>query len=445
MSVRDILVAASGSSSTTHFISSLQGTGGQLTDNLIIDAAGNSYCTGYTTSAGAGSLDILVVKYNSAGVIQWQRTLGTTNVEAGSGVEVDSSGNVYAFGFGVIVPHSNNYYAIIISKYNSSGTIQWQKYITPGNANITPLGFAMDSSGNMYCSGDTANGRLFVLKLDNNANILWQRRLEAGSTSNSIQELSLDSSGNIYICGYTPYQTAGANDLFVAKYNNSGTLQWQRRLGGTTDDYGYGVATDSSGNCYVSGYSVVNSAQVGLYAKYDTNGNIQWQRILTGTGNTNLYNINVDNVGNVYLVGQTTSLSTNNASEILIVKCNSNGEILWQRILRGPNTSSNGTCYKLIPDNNGSIYLSGAIVFESSNFYLVMAKLPDDGSKTGTYSGGGGTVTNVTYLTSSLTSSTTSLTSASATLSEGTNAFNAPGTSFYTSSTSTLTSRTRVL
>jgi len=66
------------------------------------------------------------------------------------------------------------------------------------------------------------------------------------------------SSGNVYLVGYTyggldGNINTGASDLFVVKYNSSGTKQWTKQLGSSSRDYDYGVATDSSRNVYVSG------------------------------------------------------------------------------------------------------------------------------------------------------------------------------------------------
>ena len=70
--------------------------------------------------------------------------------------------------------------------------------------------------------------------------------------------VATDSSGNVYVTGRTEgglggNSSAGDYDLFVVKYNSSGTKQWTKQLGTSGNDIAYGVATDSSGNVYVSG------------------------------------------------------------------------------------------------------------------------------------------------------------------------------------------------
>ena len=97
-------------------------------------------------------------------------------------------------------------------KYNSSGTKQWTKQLGT-SSNDGANGVATDSSGNVYVTGST------------------YRSLD-GNTS------------------------AGNADLFVVKYNSSGTKQWTKQLGSSSDDYANDVVTDSSGNAYLKLYSL---------------------------------------------------------------------------------------------------------------------------------------------------------------------------------------------
>ena len=91
------------------------------------------------------------------------------------------------------------------------------------------------------------------------ASLSWTKQL--GSSSNDYATgVATDSSGNIYVTGYTSggldgNTSAGSNDLFVVKYNSSGTKQWTKQLGTSSTELAEGVATDSSGNVYVAGYT----------------------------------------------------------------------------------------------------------------------------------------------------------------------------------------------
>jgi len=167
---------------------------------------------GLDGNTSSGQEDIFLVKYNSSGTKQWTKQLGTTLWDEGHGVTVDSSGNIYVTGGtggGLDGNTSSGGYDIILVKYNSSGTKQWTKQLGTSSWDWGS-GVTTDSSGNIYVTGFTYGD------LDGNT-----------------------SSGN--------------QDIFLVKYNSSGTKQWTKQLGTSSLDRGFGVTTDSSGNIYVTG------------------------------------------------------------------------------------------------------------------------------------------------------------------------------------------------
>ena len=97
--------------------------------------------------------------------------------------------------------------------------------------------------------------------------------------------VAVDSSGNVYMTGYTEGAltgtNAGAADIFLTKYNSSGTQQWIRQTGTSGDDKGLSVDVDSAGNVYVTGYTTgaftgANAGDKDVFLlKYDTDGNLQ--------------------------------------------------------------------------------------------------------------------------------------------------------------------------
>lgn len=109
--------------------------------------------------------------------------------------------------------------------------------------------------------------------------------------------LAIDTSGNLYVAGMTsgtfPGQTSsGAQDVFLAKFNPAGCQLWVRQFGTSRHDFGNGVAVDTWGNIYVSGFTQGGTfpGQVNLggedafLAKYDSNGNQIWIRVWNGPG-----------------------------------------------------------------------------------------------------------------------------------------------------------------
>jgi uncharacterized delta-60 repeat protein len=396
---------------------------------IAIDSLGNTYVAGTAASQGAGGDDGLVAKYNAAGLIQWQRVLGGAGGDALKNVAVDSSGNVYVSGF---TPVSGTA-AILVAKYNTSGTLQWQRTLS-GSDTEDSRAIAVDNSGNVYIAGFTASQGAggpfdaFVAKYDTSGTIQWQRVL-GGSGNDFAIGIAVDSSGNAYITGYESSEGQGGADVLIAKYDTSGNIQWQRILGGGGGDLGLGIAVDSSGNAYVAG--VTSSTGAGsndaLITKYNTSGTIQWQRVLGDADGQRFNGVAVDSAGDVYTVGTSPVSGTNG---IIIAKYNNSGTIQWQRVL---NSSGTQTGVGISVDNLGNFYIIGNTdVVDPGGQELLIAKLPTDGSLTGTYGSFTYSVLTFTAATSALTAATSTLTAATSTL--------ADATSSLTSATSTLTS-----
>lgn len=150
----------------------------------------------------------------------WNTFMGSTDSDTcRAGVAVDDSGNVYVIGhsaatWGVpLNPHTGGL-NIFIAKYDSSGVLEWNTFMGTAVSSGRAYGIALDDAGNVYVMG------------------------ESGATwGNPIN----------------PY--SDATDAVVVKLDSNGVLQWNTFLGGTDQDYGYGIAVGSSGNVYVTGYS----------------------------------------------------------------------------------------------------------------------------------------------------------------------------------------------
>ena len=153
--------------------------------------------------------------------------------------------------------------------------------------------------------------------------------------------VATDSSGNVYVTGYTEggldgNTSAGGSDLFVVKYNSSGTKQWTKQLGSSIDDKARGVATDSSANVYVTGYTGggldgnTNSGLEDLFVvKYNSSGTKQWTQQLGNDSQDYAYGVATDSSGNIYVAGCTYGGLDGNSyagsSDLFVVKYNSSG------------------------------------------------------------------------------------------------------------------------
>ncbi|GIV56828.1 MAG: hypothetical protein KatS3mg040_1596 [Candidatus Kapaibacterium sp.] len=241
---------------------------------------------------------------------------------------------------------------------------------------------------------------LATLSLDARAQ-LWNWARGAGGQSTSTDyyvygyRSTVDNNGNVYVTGYfyyyatfgttTIYAYGGsANyDMFVAKYDASGNLQWVRSGGGTSSEYGYGIDVDNNGNVYVAGYYYSNPAYFGSWSlatqttpdvfivKYDANGNVQWAARQAGPSTDILYNLAVNKqTGDCYIAGyfssstyyfsaassSYTTLSAFGGIDGFVAKYNTNGVFQWARAIGG---SSTEYTYGVGVDGNGNVYATG--------------------------------------------------------------------------------------
>jgi len=405
--------------------------------SVAVDGGGNVYVCGELNTTL--STELFIAKYNSSGIFQWQKSIGGANNSSGYAVSVDNNNNVYVCGGSTQgSPATDDF---LIAKYNPSGTLQWQVRLGNTTAAQTAEGIKTDGSGNIYVVGYTGNVAggfdVQLAKYDTTGAIQWQRSLGLGGTAfNFGRDIAVDSSGNCYITGQ---EVVSTNDrLLTAKYDTNGVLQWQRRLtGSSTSDRGQGVAVDSSGNVYVSAFSNTNNIDYNdfIIAKYNTSGVLQWQRRL-GTDLKTSFGMSaaVDGSGNVYVNGYSGD-SPSGSNRMLIVKYDTSGVLQWQRRLGFSATSFQGTSVAV--DTSGMVYICGNGQAEAGGKYVtILAKLPGDGSGTGGYSSAG---SFLMYEASSLTNSAATLANSAAGLNNTATTFSNT-TSIATETTGNLTS-----
>lgn len=279
--------------------------GGTSTDEfyrIAIDSSDNIIATGREASVDAGGYDMFIAKYNSSGTIQWQRRLGGTGNDYFYGVGVDSSDNIYASGYTASAGAGGE--DALIVKYNSSGTLQWQRTLGDSNTNRS-WDLAVDSSDDIIIGGVT--GSVFsglLAKYNSSGTLQWSRSI-GGSGSENIYGIAVDSSDNIIFTGSTTSDGAGGTSFLVGKCNSSGVLQWKKTLGGTGTDNGYGVAVDSNDNIIINGLTGSDGGGTfaWLIAKYNSSGTLQWQKNLSGTGSDFGRGVAVDAKNNVLVTG----------------------------------------------------------------------------------------------------------------------------------------------
>jgi len=363
---------------------------------IAVDSSGNIYVAGYTTgdldgesNANPGTADIFLTKYDASGTRQWTRLAGTTGGdESGwSAVAVDGSGNIYVTGWtsGNLDGETNagGSDAVLI-KYNASGTRQWTRLLGSAGSD-SAWSVAVDGSGNVYISGFT-DGSLgdqtnsggtdaFVAKYNSSGTFQWVRQL-GNATLTYSYAVAVAASGNVYISGMTRgsldgQTNQGIQDIFVSKYNASGTRQWTRMLGSAVYDYCYSVAVDASENVYVAGNSPghfdgwTNTDGSGLtedifLAKFNASGTKQWSVFHGGAGSDVASGLAVDSSGNAYIAGNTNAaldgFTPAGSHDLILIKYDTSGVRQWTSML---GTTSGDYGQSVAVDASGNAYMTG--------------------------------------------------------------------------------------
>jgi hypothetical protein len=396
-----------------YWVSTLAGAKSEFGSNIAVDANGGTYVIGYTNSEGSGGYDVLVVRYQPDGSVDWQKVLGGALGERGQRVAVDSLNHlVYVVGYSTsqLAGPLTGISDILLAQFDITGAVLWQKAIGGIKGDF---GYGIAVSGpNVYIVGTTESrgaGSIDAVigKFDSSGNSLWRKTL--GDTGiNYGYNVAADNAGNAYLCG-TNFN-GGVKSLILAKYLPTGALDWQTSL--DTEMSGTSIALDATfTKIYVCGEttSAVAGENASLIATFDTiTGTTLWQRTFS---NSLLTGIAISSADEIYLTGVTDNKVNFGGNDLLIINCDPLGDTIWQKSLGDAGSEFGGG---IVTDNAGSIYVNGATAAQYSIYAdLLTVRLPDDGSPNGIPSPKLG---KFTYAPTVLTNTLESFTNAPSTL-----------------------------
>lgn len=297
--------------------------------------------------------------------------------------------------------------------YAKDGDFVWAKHMGGG---LLDEGYAVtvDSAGNVYTTGyfqgevdfdpgagttnlTSAGGKdIFISKLSTDGSLVWARSF-GSNIDDEGWGIFVDSSGNVYTTGYfgntvdfdpgagtTNLASKGSSDIFISKLDSNGDFVGAWAMGGTSDDYGYGVLIDDLGNIYTTGYfkntvdfdpgagetSLVSEGIEDIFiSKLDSSGNFVWAKAIGGLSEDVGIGISLYSSGNIYTTGwfqgtvdfdpgpgMLELTSNNNSYDIYISKLDSNGNFGWARAIGGP---SDDRGQAVTVDISGNVYTTG--------------------------------------------------------------------------------------
>jgi hypothetical protein len=211
----------------------------------------------------------------------------------------------------------------------------------------------------------------FLVKHDLSGSQQWVRQL-GSSGDERAQGVAVGEDGSIYVVGNTwgsldGYANSGGTDIFLARYDAAGDLQWVRQLGSSSDDFATSIAVSGDGTIAVAGYtlgSIGGAINAGAYdvlvATYDAAGNTIWTRQYGTSGDDRAQGVGTVWGGDIYVAGHTAGALDGNArlggTDLFLTKFDGSGARLWTR--QHGNTSAN-FAQGLALDWNGNVYVAG--------------------------------------------------------------------------------------
>ncbi len=393
------------------------GTGEDYGTGVCFDNFGGLYLCGVFTDSvffptdtfatTSGIFDAFIARYDTAGNYIWSKQCGEiSNDEWANGVGSDQWGNAYftgsfsgstTFGSPTSTLSAIGAADMFLAKFSLAGNTVWVKQAGGSFASgASSYGdIATDKNGNSFITGgfggtvawgtNTLTSSVvdaYVTRYDSSGNCLWVRK-GGGSAADGGNGICMDKQKNCYITG--PFRTTaafgtnlvaslGGADIFIAKYDSTGTNLWVIGGGDGGNDYGNGVSCDSLGNVYATGQfntavkfgtvTVNGAGSNDVYvAKFFPNGTLDWLFASGGINSDRGVKLSHDFYNNCYVTGDYWSVPA--LFDTITLPGSSSGlpQIFVGKIVEGVSTGvksfSNAISFDVFPNpSNGLLYIS---------------------------------------------------------------------------------------
>lgn len=363
----DIFVSKFDAAQNLVWLRQIGGTNHDRANALALDNAGNVIVAGQfsatadfggTNLTSFGSNDVFLAKFDSTGALLWARQAGSTNADVANSLAVSTNGDIALAGSfqriatfdGISLTNKSLANApssdVFVARYSADGQLLWAKG-AGGTSEDRARSVAFDGAGNILVAGgfntsivfDTGSitstrksFEIFVAKYGATGSVFWARSPGTSATDTTMfayddeaTALAVEPGGSFFLTGY--FQSTGifgtntvisastnAPDVFLAKYDDQGTVIWTRIAGGLAVDSGLALAADNSGDVLLAG-TFSGPAQFGgktmtgidgadaFAVMYDATGTLVKARQLGGMGDDAALAAVYDGRGNLVLGG----------------------------------------------------------------------------------------------------------------------------------------------
>ena len=319
-------------------------------ENIIKTSDNGFVIIGTTRSSGAGDNDGWMIKTNAHGDVEWENTYGGSKYdEANSVIETSDSG--FAFVGSTWSSGAGAWDAWIV-KTDSQGEVEWEKTVggTQGDGASALIetpdgGFVFCGSTFSYGAGE-ADG--WLVKTDAHGEVEWQQYF-GGSKTDILRTFIPTTDSGFTLVGYTASYGAGGWDAWLLKTDENGVTQWSQNYGANKDDTVWsGIQIDEGFALVGFTQSYGQGSRDFWLIKTDNNGNSLWNRTYGGIDYDEAWAI-IETPEEGFLIAGSSWSNGTGDGDVMLLKTDINGEIEWTKIIGGP---ENDEAKSLIQINN---------------------------------------------------------------------------------------------
>jgi len=294
---------------------------------------GGYIVAGWTDSFGSGWEDVYILKLNAKGDLEWQKIFGGKSFDRARSIQQTTDGGYIVAGW--TESFGSGEKDVYILKLNSKGEVQWQK--TFGGKDSDEANSIQQTKDGGYIVAGYEGNDVYILKLNSNGEVEWQKTFGGWNdeVANSIQQTT---DGGYIVAGWTKSFGSGGYDVYILKLNSNGEVEWQKTFGGWNDEVANSIQQTTDGGYIVAGWTEsFGSGEKDVYIlKLNSKGEVQWQKTFGGEDNDRALSIHQTTDGGYIVAGWTKSFGSG-GYDVYILKLNSNGEVEWQKTFGGWN------------------------------------------------------------------------------------------------------------
>ncbi|MEX0273487.1 MAG: hypothetical protein AB3N16_03825 [Flavobacteriaceae bacterium] len=360
----------------------VMGGSGDETGTAVIGTSDGGFAVLGSTNSQDGDVtdatyevsDYWLLKFDTDGVLQWNRTYGGSGEDLGQSLVQTQDGGYILTGYAQSADGdgSNNegFHDTWIIKVDATGTIEWERsfgfsghdhsydilelddgYLFVGFLDITAA--RADGYDEKGASSRHGVGEFWAIKVDFNGGILWRKYF--GGTNNDRAHAVVEApDGGFVLAGFSESDDfditnpKGSYDFWVLKINETGELVWRNNYGGSGIEIAQDIITTDDGGYIVAGYANSNDGQLSnllgesdaWLVKIDAFGEVIWTRTMGGSQYDAAWGIANGTIGNVWVVGNSKSgdydLTENQGeNDIWVTRVGAEGILNWQASFGG--------------------------------------------------------------------------------------------------------------